>query len=409
MRLRAQPPVHSPIGAAALLSGLGAGLSGGRTARATVERLLAERYASPGLLLTDSGTTALHLALRLAVAERPGPVALPAYCCYDIATAADAAGVGFLLYDIDPATLGPDWTSLRRTLEQGARVVVAVHLYGLPVDLAGIDDLANANGAIVVEDAAQAAGARLGGRPAGSCGRYAILSFGRGKGMTGGRGGALLVNAPDAANRLAEAAARVGRRSGSARDAAMLLAQWLLGRPSLYGLPLSLPFLRLGETPYREPGLPGAPSAFALGSLTRTLGLIGTEAERRRTNAAWLLQHIPDDGPVAAPQPPPESEPGFLRLPVLVDPAAWPVFRAERARYLGAWPGYPRALADLEGFGSRRLDSQQSTAGARLLAERLFTLPTHSLLNPESRSALADLIAGARVANPLQVGPDSPS
>jgi dTDP-4-amino-4,6-dideoxygalactose transaminase len=78
--------VHSPIGLAALLAGAGGLLAGG-TARDRVERLLRESYLPSGLLLTDSGTTALHLALRLAVAERPGPVALPAYCCYDIATA----------------------------------------------------------------------------------------------------------------------------------------------------------------------------------------------------------------------------------------------------------------------------------------------------------------------------------
>ena len=200
MRLRAQPPVHSPIGAPALLSGLRAALTGGRTARAAVEQFITDTYRAHGVVLTDSGTTALHLALRLAVSERPGPVALPAYCCYDIATAADAAGVEFVLYDIDPATLGPDGTSLYRALEQGARVIVAVHLYGLPVDLSAVAGLAEAAGAIVIEDAAQAVGARLGGRPAGSLGRYAVLSFGRGKGMTGGRGGALLLNAPAAAD-----------------------------------------------------------------------------------------------------------------------------------------------------------------------------------------------------------------
>jgi len=392
VRLRAQPPVHSPIGAAALVSGLRAGLAGGRAARAGVEQLLADSYAAPGLLLTDSGTTALHLALRLATSERPGPVALPAYCCYDIATAVDAAGVEFLLYDIDPATLGPDWTSLRRTLEQGARVVVAVHLYGLPVDLAGIDDLATANGAIVIEDAAQAAGARLGGRLAGSWGRYAILSFGRGKGMTGGRGGALLANTPEAAKRLSDAAALIGRSSGGGRDAAMLLAQWLLARPSVYGLPLSLPIMRLGETTYRQPTPPGRPSGFALGTLSRTLGLVAAETERRQANAAWLLQRIPERGPVSAPRPPGTSEPGFLRLPVVVDPAALARFRAARARYLGVWPGYPHALSDLAGFGSRRLDAQQPTPGAHILAERLFTLPTHSLLDQESQLALVELV-----------------
>jgi perosamine synthetase len=402
VRLRAQPPVHSPIGAAALVSGLRAGLAGRRAARAKVEQVLADSYAAPGLLLTDSGTSALHLALRLATSERPGPVALPGYCCYDVATAVDAAGVEFLLYDIDPGTLGPDWASLRRVLDQGAGVVVVAHLYGVPVDHSGVEALASAAGAIIVEDAAQAVGARLEGRPAGTWGRYAILSFGRGKGMTGGRGGALLANTPEAAKRLPEVAALIGRRSGGARDAAMLLAQWLLARPSLYGLPLSLPVLRLGETTYRQPTPPGEPSGFALGTLSRTLALGRAEAERRRANAAWLLQRIPENGPVSAPRPPGTSEAGFLRFPVLVGPPALSRFRAERARYLGVWPGYPRPLSELAGFGSRRLDAQHATPGAGALAERLFTLPTHSLVNEDTRTALTDLIVGAGVANSPQ-------
>ena len=295
MRLRAQPPVHSPIGLAALLAGAGGLLAGG-TARDRVERLLRESYLPSGLLLTDSGTTALHLALRLAVAERPGPVALPAYCCYDIATAADAAGVSFVLYDLDPTSLGPDWASLRRALDRGAQVVVAVHLYGMPVDLPALESMVASAGAVVIEDAAQAAGARLGHRPAGSAGRYAVLSFGRGKGMTGGRGGALLANTPDAAERLATVSTALEGRSGSARDAATLLAQWLLARPSIYGLPLSIPSLRLGETIYRLPSPPAAPSSFAAGVLTRTLRLASAEAERRRSNARWLLERIPAGG-----------------------------------------------------------------------------------------------------------------
>src|SRR5262249_55409838 len=155
--------------------------------------------------------------------------------------AADAAGVSFVLYDLDPGTLGPELASLRRTLEQGASVVVAVHLYGTPVDLPVLETMARDANAILIEDAAQGTGGRLGGRPLGSLGRYAVLSFGRGKGMTGGRGGALLANTPDAAVRLREAETLIGRAHASTRDAVTLLAQWILARPSLYGLPLGMP------------------------------------------------------------------------------------------------------------------------------------------------------------------------
>jgi dTDP-4-amino-4,6-dideoxygalactose transaminase len=298
--------------------------------------------------------------------------------------------VNFLLYDLDPTTLGPDWTSLRRALDQGAGVVVAVHLYGIPVDLAAMQDLAGAAGAVVIEDAAQATGATLGGKPAGSLGRYAVLSFGRGKGMTGGRGGALLLNSsPDArAPRLPA----LTHRSSSLRDAALLLAQWALARPSVYRLPLSIPALRLGETIYHAPSPAGSPSRFALGALTRTIPLALAEASRRRVSANWLLEQIGDSGSIVSPKPPAGAVPGYLRLPVVIDPAVAGPLSTDQARSLGVWRGYPRSLADLENFGARRLGPGGSTRGARLLAERLFTLPTHGLLYPADRIALAQLL-----------------
>jgi len=392
VRLRAQPPVHSPIDLAALVAGA-RGLMAGRSARAELERLLREAYQPSALLLTESGTSALHLALRLAVAERPGPVALPAYCCYDIATATDAAGVSFVFYDLDPTTLGPDWPSLNRALDRGARVVVAVHLYGIPVDFPTLSETARQAGAILIEDAAQAAGARIDDRPAGTRGRYAVLSFGRGKGMTGGRGGALLANAADAADRLSTVAGSLEGRAGSTRDAAALLAQWVLARPSVYGLPLGIPSLRLGETIYRAPNPPAAPSTFAAGVLTRTLLGVPPEAERRRQNARRLLEHIPAGGPITAPRPPAGTEPGFLRFPILAEPSAMDRFRTDTARVLGVWPGYPKPLPDLAGFGSRRLDPAEATPGARRLAEELLTLPAHSLLDRVSLTRLAELLA----------------
>ncbi|HET7599018.1 MAG TPA: hypothetical protein VFK09_01925, partial [Gemmatimonadales bacterium] len=101
MTLRAELPVYSPLSLGALAAGVAGMFAADH--RAGLERALADEYGSAAVLLTDSGTSALALALRAAVRERPGAVALPAYGCYDIATAADAAEVRFALYDIEPA------------------------------------------------------------------------------------------------------------------------------------------------------------------------------------------------------------------------------------------------------------------------------------------------------------------
>jgi dTDP-4-amino-4,6-dideoxygalactose transaminase len=384
MRLRSQPPVHSPLSLEALRGGVVAALGGGAAARARVVAALQAGYAPHGLLLTDSGTSALALALQLAARERPGPAALPAFCCYDIATAVDAAGVPFLLYDLDPHTLAPDRASLDRAIAAGAGTVVVVHLYGVPVDIDGLR--AALAGVVLVEDAAQAAGARLAERPAGTRGRYGVLSFGRGKGVTGGRGGALLGNNEGAGAAVEALEARLAPAPGA--GAAALLAQWLLARPSVYGLPSSLPFLRLGETVYHAAHPPGRLSAFALGVLAHTQALAAAEAAVRRTHAQRLLDLIGTGAMLRAYVAPAGTQAGYLRLPVLLPESAAAAADGGESRRLGIWPSYPRSLADLPGFGERRLNPQDEVPGARALAQRLVTLPTHGQLQVHDLEAL---------------------
>ena len=385
--LRAQLPVYSPLTLGALGAGVLAAFGAGQ-ARRRVDQALRAHYAPHGLLLTDSGTSALALALQLAVAERPGPVALPAYCCYDVATAVDAAGVPFLLYDLDPATLGPDEASLRAALAAGAGTVVVAHLYGVPVDVPAVEALVRSAGAVLIEDAAQGAGASVGGRPAGTLGRYGILSFGRGKGVTGGRGGALLANAPDAAIRVAEVNTLERAPRDFLRDLIALLAQWALARPALYGIPLAVPWLRLGETVYRSPTPPKAVPAFVLGVLGRTWALAGAEAETRRRHARRLLECFSSGGALRRVAVPQCAESGYLRLPGLVAESAMPPVRRADVRALGIWPGYPASLADLRGFGERCRNRGDALPGARALAASLVTLPTHSRLSDRDLAAL---------------------
>lgn len=393
--LRLLPPVHSPVTLAAVISGIGALAGGAARARAEVTATLGERFGCRDLLLSDSGTSALTLALRAGAQRAPGPVALPAYCCYDIATAADGAGVQVLLYDLDPATLGPDLPTLRAALEQGARTVVVAHLYGIPADLGAVRSLASRYDALLIEDAAQGAGAAWDGRPLGSLGSLGVLSFGRGKGVTAGRGGALLANDDAGSAALAAVRDRLLPGSTSATEPIALLAQWLLARPSLYAIPASLPFLGLGETVYRRPRETRGMSAFALGVLRRTLPSADGEAAARRAHAERLLERSGGAGKnLEAVRPPAGAVPGYLRLPVLAQDASRTRLSSDAARRLGIMPGYPGTLADLAGFSVRDLNGSAGFPGARRLVASLFTLPTHGLLSERDLRALERWIAG---------------
>lgn len=375
--IRHLPPVYSPLSLRALGRGLASALGQGEP-HAALDRLLRREFEAERVVLTDSGTSALRLALEAVGAAEPGrPIAFPAYACYDLASAALGAGCRVLLYDVDPATLGPDWASLERALEAGAAAAVVVHLFGIPVDLDRVRGLTRPRGIPVIEDAAQAVGARWQSQPAGSLGDLSVLSFGRGKGWTGGGGGALLLRA-------AFAKAADGRRptpgvgwGGLARSG----AQWLLGRPALYGLPAALPFLGLGETHYRPPHGVGPLPRSAAGMLLATWPLLQPEIARRRENAARLGKALGGISSVGTVQPVAGAQPSWLRFPLRIL-AGGRDQMARRLARLGIAVAYPLSLAELEPWRGLVVNRETAFAGAGELARSLLTAPVHSLVSP---------------------------
>jgi len=318
-----------------------------------------------------------------AAAGRRRIIALPAFCCYDLVTALNAAGLGVVLYDIEPLTLGPDLASLDGALAVEPAAVVVAHLYGVPVDMPTVLTMAEKHGVAVIEDAAQSVGAMLHGRPAGSFGHLRVLSFGRGKGVTGGRGGALLMD-PAWRGSAGEVPASGGR---GLLEVAALAAQWLLTRPSLYRIPASIPALELGDTIYRQPHAPARQSAVSACVVGATWRRQQEETERRLRNAEWLVRALQGTGALVPVRPGPGAQPGWLRLPVLARALDRADPRLTSGRVLGVMPAYPRSLADLEALP--RPVGDRALPGARELAERLWTLPTHSRLSEADLERLA--------------------
>ncbi|HET6230045.1 MAG TPA: DegT/DnrJ/EryC1/StrS family aminotransferase [Longimicrobiaceae bacterium] len=376
---RRVPPAHSPVPARALAEGFRA-LLGAPPAHAQLRELVLREFGGLDVVTAASGTCALSLVLRGAALDRPrAPVALPAYGCYDLASAAVGAGVRVVLYDVDPSTLAPDAESFARALAAGPAAVVVAHLYGIPVDLRPLRPAVEAAGAMLIEDAAQGAGVRIGGRPAGGFGSASVLSFGRGKGVTGGGGGALLAH--DSRGEAVLRRARIaihGTREGWAELAA-LAAQWVLARPSLYALPAAMPFLHLGETLYREP-MPPEPMADSSAAVLRTLWEgRRREADARVRNARRLLAPAARSGDDTFPVPVGCSA-GWLRLPLRARHRAHlPLSPA--AERLGIAAGYPLALPDLPAMRALCVNAADDFPGARRLAASLYTLPTHGLLS----------------------------
>jgi len=138
----------------------------------------------------SSGTAALHLAL-LALEIGPGDeVIVPAYTFPATANVVELCGARAVLVDVEPDTFVLDPGAVAAAVTSRTRAVMAVHLFGRPVDWEALQTAVPQEVALV-EDAAGALGARYRGTPCGALGVAACLSFHPRKIVTTGEGGAV--------------------------------------------------------------------------------------------------------------------------------------------------------------------------------------------------------------------------
>ncbi|HEX6693870.1 MAG TPA: DegT/DnrJ/EryC1/StrS family aminotransferase [Longimicrobiales bacterium] len=370
--LRRYPPAYAPLPAAALSR---AALSiGSAHAPADLASMLCQRYTADRATLFASGTQALTAALRAAIAHtREKSVALPAFTCFDVATAAVGADAAIAFYDVDPVTLQPDYDSLERALSAGAGTAVIAPLYGVQPDWQRVRSIAGRNDALIIEDAAQGIGSSWHGKVAGSLGVLSVLSFGRGKGWTGGGGGVVLdrggipVEPPGG--------------SSVSRDIATIVkaaAQAAFSSPRLFALPAAIPWLRLGETHYHAPSDPSAITAASAALVMQTAQSAVLESRHRRERAHALMEFITGFEDILTIPVLQDTEPGYLRLPVRVPSESYRRTLLLRGAALGVAQTYPAKLNSLHVLHGRASNAAQHFRGAECLVAELITLPTHS-------------------------------
>ena len=166
-----------------------------------VERICAEKIGVKYSVGLSCGTSALHLAMKLAGIKRGDYV-----FCSDMTFAATVNPVvyegGIPIYiDSEYETWNMDPKSLEKAFElyPQVKVVVIAHLYGTPGKIDELKAICDKYGAIIVEDAAESFGATFKGQETGSFGTYNVISFNGNKIITGSCGGMLLTNDEKAA------------------------------------------------------------------------------------------------------------------------------------------------------------------------------------------------------------------
>jgi dTDP-4-amino-4,6-dideoxygalactose transaminase len=168
-----------------------------------LEASLAEFCGRRHAVAVNTGTSALHLAL-LAAGVAPGDEVITTPATFVATVAAiQYAGAVPRLVDIDPVTWNLDPSKIEAAITPRTRAIIPVHLHGRMADMDRIMAIAEAHGLAVIEDAAQALGARADGLQAGSRGDLGCFSFYPGKNLGAcGEGGAVVTNSSELAERM---------------------------------------------------------------------------------------------------------------------------------------------------------------------------------------------------------------
>ena len=160
------------------------------------EALLEQELPVPRALLTTSCTHALEMAALLLDIKPGDEIIIPSFTFASTVNAFVLRGARPVFIDIRPDTLSLDESQLERRITPRTTAIVVVHYAGVGCEMDSILDLAQRHGVPVIEDNAHGLFGRYRGRPLGTLGCLAALSFHETKNFTCGEGGALLINDP---------------------------------------------------------------------------------------------------------------------------------------------------------------------------------------------------------------------
>jgi dTDP-4-amino-4,6-dideoxygalactose transaminase len=396
-------PAGSPVTTVDLLRWFGTVFSN-QAASVVLEQAIRDRFDVRHVTLTSTGRAGLTLLLRAMrrLADRTrDQVVVPSYTCYSVPASVVKAGLRPRIVDISPRTLDYAPEALERTDYSRVLAIVATNLYGLPNNLPALERVAHKNGVFLIDDAAQALGATVGGRWSGTWGDAGLFSFDKGKNVSAIDGGILVTHSDALAAALKEETARLETPGPgtSAVHVLKALAYFALLRPSLYGIPARIPQLGLGRTVYTTDYALSQPDRVLVALGLTMLPRLDEFTRARRANAAALLAQLRGIE-LDTVQPLAGSEPAYLRLPLLVinEQQRSATIEALNSAGIGATRSYPASIADVAELRAELADPKPVATGGREIARRIVTLPTHPLVGAADISRMRMILEGRGIS-----------
>ena len=253
--------------------------------------------------------------------------------------------------------------------------VITQHLFGIPTPVDPIKSIARGNNIYVIEDAAQALGGTIKGAFLGMLGDFGLYSFGRGKPLPIGCGGALVGN---------KSVLHVMKKNPpycELRTIPKILATQIVSHPMLYGIAEFLP-LGLGKTVF-DPGFNiTSMDTIAQRVGARSFNVLRTHNTHRNTVANEYTDAFDEDKTIPIAD---DSIPVFTRFPVMAGPKRISM----RLKSMGVRRMYPNALLHEPTIRPFILGDDNMTEGADHISKSLITLPTHGYISCETARRIA--------------------
>ena len=386
------------------------GLFHGQHELARFKNELKNYFGVQHCFLVSSGKAALTLILEALKGLHPDKdrVLIPAYACYSLPSAIVRTRLKIELCDMHPETLDFDFNQLSNILnspnpelnkpnepKQPFLCIIPAHLFGIPSDIDRLRSLLGDSDIVIVEDAAQAMAGKWNDKKLGAFGDVSFFSLGRGKALSTVEGGIILTNRDDIARRISAFLARVPGYSivellGLIIEAISLS---LLMRPSLFWLPKSLLFLRLGATIYNPDFKIRRMSPFQAGMAKNWKTKIREFQKFRDVHSkTWstLIKNLKTHK-LSAINHPLDSD--LIRFPVSVDNTSLrkAILSQSEQHGLGIMPTYPDAINGTKEL--RGIFTGQKFPMAKQYSQKLITFPVHPYVSQNDRTKIAALIS----------------
>ena len=361
------------------------------------EQRFAETFNLNCCYAVSSGRAALTLALTALkeIIPEKTDVIIPAYTCPTVPLSVARAGLKVKLCDISLETLNIDVFSLEQLIDENTLCVIAAHMFGFPCDMERILKIVNANEIFLIEDVAQAAGAKWKGQMLGTVGHLSCFSLGRGKSLTTYEGGILCINNVPQFERMALEWKNFGWWDGRIVPLVGMFIK-LLGMSLLQGahawwfiskLPLGFE-QQYHSINFKIERLSNWQAAFGLSVLERLNSINAI----RTSNGRFLTQQLAvhevtaerseqDLKAIVVPQALEGAQPVYLRLPVIVKDRQLreEIYHQLHKAGIGVSKMYVSSLnrydylADIVPGGNYPV--------AEYVADRIIALPTHPLVS----------------------------